>query len=470
MSRTGTKVPQTQQPGSSSNSSGRNSRPLANKKRIILCSDGTWSSSDQGTKSDPSNVARLARAIAPRGLTKDNQVIKQIVSYHQGLGSGYLPLPKLLVGGFGWGLAEDVCEIYDFISNNYEPGDELFLFGFSRGAYTVRSVAGLISDVGVLSARHMSQFPELWKEYRARSPTGTFKDSQWWKDHEKDFDYQDVKIEVVGVWDTVGALGIPEWRTVRWLIDSGLPINNKYRFHNTGLSERIGHAFQVLALDEKRAVFPPTLWHKTPNGPPLDLQQCWFPGVHGDIGGTEPGDIGINTFAWMADNLSGLLTFEEEAIVDLITEHNRALTDRNQRWGCGSIVGNFAGPMGIAWRLLGRKDRTPGNYPPDTTKNMPSDATCTNETFHPMVWIRHRTLAGAWAPPSLSEFTPRKRDNDWHWEKDGQPPVPEYQTSRDTTMSIAYRIGSGDLDFKTKQSMSSILCPGEIQQELKDRS
>lgn len=117
-----------------------------------------------------------------------------------------------LTGGLGWGLDHDVCQIYDFISNNYDPkagnghGDELFFFGFSRGAFTVRSVAGLICDIGVLSPQHMSHFPEMWKQYRMNTSGESFRNTAWYRDHKKELGFTDIKIKVVGVWDTVGAL------------------------------------------------------------------------------------------------------------------------------------------------------------------------------------------------------------------------------------------------------------------------
>jgi uncharacterized protein (DUF2235 family) len=97
--------------------------------------------------------------------------------------------------------------MYDFISNNYEPGDELFFFGFSRGAFTVRSVAGLVNDVGVLAPAEMSTFPDMWKAYRANTAGEPFRTSQWYMDNREDLGgLADVTIKVVGVWDTVGAL------------------------------------------------------------------------------------------------------------------------------------------------------------------------------------------------------------------------------------------------------------------------
>jgi uncharacterized protein (DUF2235 family) len=111
-----------------------------------------------------------------------------------------------ITGGFGWGLDKDVCQIYDFISNNYEDEDELFFFGFSRGAFTVRSVAGLICDVGILSAVHMPHFADMWKAYRENTSGRPFRETAWYNNNKENLGLKDVRIKVVGVWDTVGAL------------------------------------------------------------------------------------------------------------------------------------------------------------------------------------------------------------------------------------------------------------------------
>lgn len=99
-----------------------------------------------------------------------------------------------------------MCQIYDFISNNYEQGDELFFFGFSRGAYTVRSVANLVAQAGILSAVNMNKFADMWDAYRKRSVADPFEKSQWYIDNQKVFGLGGVKVKAVGVWDTVGAL------------------------------------------------------------------------------------------------------------------------------------------------------------------------------------------------------------------------------------------------------------------------
>ncbi|RKK89332.1 hypothetical protein BFJ71_g12365 [Fusarium oxysporum] len=441
---------------------------LASYKRIILCSDGTWLASDTGDKSTPSNVAKLARAVSNSGPDAKGNIVKQIVSYHSGLGSGDLPFQKAIYGGFGWGLDIEVSQIYDFISNNYEPGDELFFFGFSRGAFTVRSVAGLVCDVGVLSAVHMSRFTEMWEAYRANTSGEPFRNSAWYLNNKEDLGLTDVRVKVVGVWDTVGALGIPEWPVVSWATKAGLPINMRYAFHNTRVSKNLDYAFQALAIDEKRLTFPPTLWHKTADGPAKDLQQCWFPGVHGNIGGQRDDlhasadfeEVGHNTFAWMVDNLSNMLTFEDAAIKILIKEHHQALNSINipSGWGCGPIVDNFSGLQGLFFWFLGKKDRAPGSYPRD-----PGDGTsgATNEYFHPITRIRKEILG--YNPMPLRGYSIERPHGSagWKWVKSGVQSIPEYVMHPEKKMSVAYE-ENGRVKYRVESSLSRLLCPENI--------
>nr|POF26403.1 uncharacterized protein CFP56_22552 [Quercus suber] len=431
---------------------------LARHKRIILCADGTWLASDLGHKAVPSNVAKIARAIAANGTDADGNIVRQIVSYHSGLGTGDLPFQKAIYGGIGWGLDNDICQIYDFISNNYEPDDELFFFGFSRGAYTVRSVASLVCDIGVLPAIHMDQFPAMWEAYRANTNGLDFKSSSWYSVYQPLLNLKEVKVKVIGVWDTVGALGIPEWPVVKHL---DWPPDVEY-------------AFQALAIDEKRLTFLPALWHRTANAPAKDLQQCWFPGIHGNIGGQydeQKQEIGDNTLAWMIDNLSGMLTFEKGAIDVLIKHHQTALKAIRppiaNGWGCGKITDNFAGLQGIFFQLLGRQDRTPGAY-----LSTPGDgvAGATNETFHPTVRIRLDKVS-TWRPKSLEGFVHKEplashAAQGWTWVKEGVQPIPEYIMRPEKTLHVAIRGANGTVKYRHEKSLARALCPTDVLLEL----
>lgn len=252
-------------------------------KRIIVCMDGTWNKPtqyDRG-KRKPTNVVKVARAIEP--VCSDG--IHQIVYYSEGVGTQW-GLDRILGGGFGIGLSQNILKAYRFIVHNYQPGDEIFLFGFSRGAYTVRSLAGLINKVGLLPKDQAFYMPEAYRLYR-KQPSKIQLDAFQHQHNSKK-----VKIKFVGVWDTVGALGIPlGFRR----------FNRRYQFHDVSLTNNIEHAFQALAIDERRGVFKPAIW-QLPKGSTQTLQQQWFVGSHSNVGGGYSKDGLANiSLHWIKD-------------------------------------------------------------------------------------------------------------------------------------------------------------------------
>lgn len=234
-------------------------------KNIVICSDGTWQSPESGTAT---HVLRLAEGIAPEDATGN----KQVVFYDWGVGSEG---DKLSGGITGKGIDKNIQDCYRFVVHNYEPGDALYLFGFSRGAYTVRSLAGLIRNCGILGRKHSDKVGQAYNLYRNRgaaSAPGRDKAAAFRKRHA----VADVtRIHFIGVSDTVGSLGIP----APFLGTLG---TDRYLFHDTAPSSIINHARHAVAIDENRQDFEPTLW--TPKGG-IDLKQVWFAGVHTDIGG-----------------------------------------------------------------------------------------------------------------------------------------------------------------------------------------
>lgn len=217
-----------------------NAKPVtARPKRIIICCDGTWQSSVTGRKNIPSNVTRLARSIALTGRDKDDHSCEQVVFYSAGVGTGggVNIVERGRQATFGDGLKASVIEAYNFVVMNYAPHDEIFCFGFSRGAYTARSVAGLINDIGIIQPKEMDDFPDLYALYRKHAHNDSFnfrqsKEYRQWitgireKGFENLLNTEDVDdhwlqvphnlppeftrvIEAVGVFDTVGALGVP---------------------------------------------------------------------------------------------------------------------------------------------------------------------------------------------------------------------------------------------------------------------
>jgi uncharacterized protein (DUF2235 family) len=244
------------------------------KKRLIICADGTWDEpeqTDQGMPS-PTNVVKLAAAVLPF----DKQGLPQIVCYHAGVGERGGIWDHLTGGAFGEGISRNIRDLYLFLVLNYSPGDEVFLFGFSRGAYTVRSLAGLIRNCGILKNEFITQYYEAYELYRDRSDAShpkaerslTFKAQYAWPAF---------NIKFIGVWDTVGFLGIP------FPFQVG---KKKWEFHDIDLSSHVDFAYQALAIDERRKPFKPCLWQKQLSSPVKQvLEQAWFPGVHCNVGG-----------------------------------------------------------------------------------------------------------------------------------------------------------------------------------------
>lgn len=377
-----------------------------------------------------------------------------------------------------------MCEAYNFLASNYCDGDEVFFFGFSRGAYTARACAGLVANVGLCKDIQMSRFWEMYSVYKSK-PRGTLiGDTDWGKKNDtiavkddKDMKPEDwitiskgdknmapyavrkgagagwlefckkPVIKVVGVFDTVGSLGYPKNIFVdvsKW--------NEPYQFHDTDIhpggyitrlnasemlklrATEIENAFHALALDERRAPFSPTLWNlpvdnketddskntgdkketddskktgdnKKPGGnKKTNLIQCWFPGIHVNIGGgssdglkkTPKGDLesmANTTFAWMVDRCRPFLHFDDKVLLFIIDKYYKTLetlTDRELKsgshseketvgWGVGL---NHAGMVenahkGLMTTIGGVEDRTPGHYP---------NKSDSNEFIHPVVF------------------------------------------------------------------------------------
>src|SRR6056297_621437 len=237
------------------------------KKRIVICADGTWNRPEQDLKRDhPTNVLKLARAIRP--LAGDG--LPQQVFYDWGIGSYYGPL---IGAANGKGLHKNILDNYRYIVQNYSPGDELFLFGFSRGAYTVRSLCGLINNCGIVTRPDAALIQQAFAHYKrsakAYAPKGD-KSIAFRRDHA----HPSRDIHFAGVWDTVGAMGIP-------FSFLGL-FEDQDEFYDTKLGRNVHTARHALSIDEQREDFEPTIWQARDN---MDIRQVWFTGSHSDIGG-----------------------------------------------------------------------------------------------------------------------------------------------------------------------------------------
>jgi uncharacterized protein (DUF2235 family) len=235
-------------------------------KRIFVCADGTWNRPEEDLEKDvATNVLRLARGVAP----EDEHGNAQVVFYDWGLGSYHA---NVAGGGFGEGINKNIMDDYRFIVQNYDPGDEIFLFGFSRGAYTIRSLTGLINNCGILKRRHARRIEQAFALYKNRENHPRDDESHKFRARYATEDAP--RIKFVGVWDTVGALGVPV-HVLGFL-------NEKHVFHDNKIGPNIDVARHALAIDERRDDFEPTIWKKRAG---TDLKQVWFAGVHSDVGG-----------------------------------------------------------------------------------------------------------------------------------------------------------------------------------------
>jgi len=283
-------------------------------KHLIVCCDGTWNRADQVVDGvvSPTNVWKLKSALAD----EDHEGNTQLVHYLEGVGTRRWE--RITGGGLGVGLSRNVQAAYRFLFENYEPGDELYLFGFSRGAFTARSTAGLVRNAGILRPEHLGRCEDAYKLYRsgdpAKRPSGEAA-----KAFRQAYSYPDVRIKLIGVWDTVGALGIP--------IDGFRPpfLSRLWTFHDATLSSAVDNAFHAVSIDERRGPFKPTLWvedEKDGGGlakstPEQTVEQVWFAGVHSDVGGGYPDpSLSEIPLRWMAAKAADCgLAFKPDRLV-----------------------------------------------------------------------------------------------------------------------------------------------------------
>jgi len=266
-------------------------------KRLIICCDGTWNRPDSP---NITNIEKIARTVQTDPGSSAG--VPQLVYYLSGVGGAGYETDRILGGAFGFGLFNNMLAAYRFLAQNYEPGDEIFVFGFSRGAFTARTLVGMIGYVGLITKRalvddQLSRARDFYKLRKQDDDTRTPDLVAWRTEH----CHATTPIAFVGVFDTVGALGVPG---AMFLAP---------RFHNLGLSDEVACARHALAIDEYRLKFEPSLWAAKSGapssggprsgGPAEDarVKQVWFRGAHSDVGGGY-GETGLSdsTLLWMA--------------------------------------------------------------------------------------------------------------------------------------------------------------------------
>jgi uncharacterized protein (DUF2235 family) len=258
-------------------------------KRIVICFDGTWNKpAEEALPSSArveTNVCRFYQSV--REQSHDG--VKQVKWYDQGIGTHWYD--QYIGGALGSGLEINILQGYEFLAEAYQDGDEVYVLGFSRGAYTARSLIGLIRNCGLIYPKHLSlRVPMAYGIYRTRDDGA---DSLTARVFRAAFS-RAIRVKFIGVWDTVGALGIP--------IDVLKQVNMKfYEFHDTRLSEIVENAYHAVAIDEHRQDYDVCLWDPKSAGAQV-MEQRWFIGAHCDVGGGYPdrrlSDI---TLRWIQD-------------------------------------------------------------------------------------------------------------------------------------------------------------------------
>jgi Uncharacterized alpha/beta hydrolase domain (DUF2235) len=268
-------------------------------KRIILLLDGTWNDADLGEID--TNIVRMREIIArsldvkstliPQDATapaansnqkfvagRTFQDLEHIVFYERGVGTGPL-LDRIKGGSFGDGLGGNIRRAYKFLSFYYEKGDQVFIFGFSRGAYTARSLVGYIAAAGLLRRETCTPILETkaWNYYRT-APNDRMP-GVWTELTSTVNDREELRIDCIGVFDTVGALGVP--------LPAFYRVNrDRYEFHNVELSSITNVNLHAIAMDEHREPFEAAIWRKPKFKSYATItEQVWFTGAHADIGG-----------------------------------------------------------------------------------------------------------------------------------------------------------------------------------------
>jgi len=297
-------------------------------RKLVVCFDGTWNTPDKDGNvhneiDDETNVIHIFRAIKGKNCgarvercTAEAPRVDTLKWYETGVGTNWYD--HVSGGAFGFGLSRNIRQGYKFLIDNFVAGDELYIFGFSRGAYTARSLVGLIRNSGLLDKKKILQsgdpkypnwkvtkeaqlaaldaddMPHVMDAYQLYRNRDGGADTPFAIAFRNRYAVPDVKVKFLGVWDTVGALGIPlkvaqEFNT------------EQYGFHDMELSGIVENAFHAVAIDEHREDYKPTLWDPKQK-PQQTVEQAWFVGAHADVGGGYEGQpLSLITLAWMME-------------------------------------------------------------------------------------------------------------------------------------------------------------------------
>jgi uncharacterized protein (DUF2235 family) len=361
-------------------------------KNIVVCSDGTGNTAIKGRGT---NVFKLFEAIDLNGHRWDPTVTPQVAMYDDGVGSENFKPLKLLGGAAGLGLSRNVRELYKELARVYDPGDAIYIFGFSRGAFTVRSLVGMIGTCGLLDVRRAGSSAELdrlvkkaYRVYRQcyrsvlsqlfrgapdRSTSAPFRQQYAIEDQ--------TRIRLLGVWDTVDAVGLPFHLSD--VVNSTL---YRFKFPDTFLSDSVDKACHALSIDDQRQSFHPLVWNEAREKPGADrIEQVWFAGVHANVGGGYPKQgMSLVALDWMMERAETMgLRFirrAREAVRECASVDDKLYDSRSgfgtfYRWKPRDIEkicdGNSMRPPRLHASVLERIAHGTDDYAP---ANLPHDA------------------------------------------------------------------------------------------------
>lgn len=244
-------------------------------------------------------------------------------SFFQG-GLGWLDRLAASISGIGITserIDTNIEQAYRYLMDCYNQGDRIFLFGYSRGAHTVRELAGMIYKCGLLTKGSYNLIPSAMEIYRQSDNEGRA------AGFKREFCRAECRVHFIGVWDTVASIG--------WVI--------RKQFSHTRLAPEVGYGYQALSMDERRNQFRPSIWEQS-NIPGQTIEQLWFPGSHADVGGQNGADRGISDLplVWMLENAA-------RADLSLKEDWNE-----NLRPDC---TGDIRRSDTLFWKLVGTKDR-----------------------------------------------------------------------------------------------------------------
>jgi uncharacterized protein (DUF2235 family) len=360
-------------------------------KNIILCSDGTGNADIRGRGT---NVFKLFEAVDLNEYRTRPELEAQLAFYDDGVGAKGSMFARVLGNATGYGLASNVKQLYRELSRVYDPGDRIFLFGFSRGAFTVRTLADMIGVCGVLRGELFPTAGELYHavdaaydayrtSYATKLAKGLAKVTARtagatrvpaFKGRYTPFD--EVKITFIGVWDTVDAVGLPFA-----IADTVNACLYQFKFPDCLLGGHVQHACHALSLDDDRQAFQPVLWTVNPGD--TRITQVWFAGVHSNVGGGYPKQgMSLVPLDWMLSHAVqyGLRLqtldrdlFRGHASVDDMLYDPRAGLGLFYRWAPRDVR-RYCRESGLAPSIHlsvveriahGTDDYAPGNIPPD---------------------------------------------------------------------------------------------------------